>query len=74
VRMQGMREELVLQLMQLHPSAQHNEAYSYATSGSGANAELCCSGAGVAKQRSDAFAFMVCAAAEQSVGRYHMWW
>ncbi len=45
VRMQGMSEELVLQLMPLHPSAQQNEAYSYATKGSGANAEFCCSGA-----------------------------
>ena len=63
VRMQGMSEELVLRLMQLHSSAQQNEAYSYATIGSGANAEFCCSGAGVAKQRSGAFAFMVCAAA-----------
>ncbi|MBR1814342.1 MAG: hypothetical protein IJ773_11025 [Lachnospiraceae bacterium] len=53
-----MSEELVLQLMQLHPSAQQNEAYSYATKGSGANAEFRCSGALVAKQRSDAFAFM----------------
>ena len=43
-----MSEELVLQLMQLHPSAQQNEAYSYATKGSGANAEFCCSGALVA--------------------------
>ena len=28
-----MSEGLVLQLMQLHPSAQQNEAYSYATIG-----------------------------------------
>ena len=60
VRMQGMREELVLQLMPLHPNEQQNEAYSYATRGSGANAEFCCSGARVAKQRSDAAAFMGC--------------
>ncbi len=53
-----MSEELVLQLMQLHPSAQQNEAYSYATKGSGANAEFCCSGARAAEQRSDASAFM----------------
>ena len=64
--MQGMSEELVLQLMQLHPSAQQNEAYSYATKGSGANAEFCCSGAKVAKQRSDAFAFMACVAARSA--------
>jgi|GEM_PF-4642869 len=43
--MQGMGEELVLQLMPLHPNAQQNEAYSYATNGSGANAEVRCSGA-----------------------------
>ena len=30
VRMQGMSEELALQLMQLHPNEQQNEAYSYA--------------------------------------------
>ena len=54
-----MSKELVRRLMQLHPSAQQNEAYSYATRGSGANAEFCCSGAGVAKQRSDAFAFHI---------------
>ena len=40
-----MSEELVLRLMPLHPNAQQNEAYSYATEGSGANAEFCCSGA-----------------------------
>ena len=45
VRIQGMGEELVLQLMPLHPNAQQNEAYSYATNGSGANAEVRCSGA-----------------------------
>ncbi len=58
-----MSEELVLQLMPLHPNEQKNEAYSYATNGSGANAEFCCSGAKVAKQRSDAAAFMACVAA-----------
>ncbi len=45
VRMQGMRGEFTLRLMPLHPNEQHNEAYSYATKGSGANAEFCCSGA-----------------------------
>ena len=40
-----MSGELALQLIHMHPNEQQDEAYSYATIGSGANAEFCCSGA-----------------------------
>ena len=57
VRMQGMRGEFTLRLMPLHPNEQHNEAYSYATKGSGANAEFVAA-ARESEGRSDASAFI----------------
>ncbi|MBR4209118.1 MAG: hypothetical protein IKQ96_02745, partial [Lachnospiraceae bacterium] len=64
VRMQGMSGELALRLMPLHPNEQQNEAYSYATNGSGANAEFCCSGARAARS-SEATRPLSCAVAQR---------